>query len=120
MYCGDGNHSPEIRRYRASLAAPAGNETLPSLQASNTILVVAENGCKWRALPKRHGNWHSICIGVYRWASAGVLQRLFEERQRERLFCRLKGSRRNFLRCDGLGLMFIDVIHFASVVVSLR
>lgn len=24
----------------------------------NAVLYVAENGCKWRALPPRLGNWH--------------------------------------------------------------
>jgi transposase len=26
----------------------------------NAILYVAESGCKWAALPKRFGHWHTI------------------------------------------------------------
>jgi transposase len=48
-------------------------------------LYVAENGCKWRALPKRFGNWHTIYTRMNRWAKAGVLDRLFEELQHQQL-----------------------------------
>jgi transposase len=54
-------------------------------QALNAILYVAENGCKWRALPKRFGNWHTIYTRMNRWAKAGVLDRLFEELQHQQL-----------------------------------
>ena len=46
---------------------------------------MAENGCKWRALPKRFGNWHTIYTRMNRWAKAGVLDRLFEELQHQQL-----------------------------------
>ncbi len=42
-------------------------------------------GCKWRALPKRFGNWHTIYTRMNRWAKAGVLDRLFEKLQQEQL-----------------------------------
>src|ERR1700719_2532302 len=62
-----------------------GNVRLSNLQVLNAILYVAENGCKWRALPKRFGNWHTIYTRMNRWAKAGVLDRLFAELQREQL-----------------------------------
>jgi hypothetical protein len=37
-----------------------GNVSLTNLSVLNTILYVAEQGCKWRGLPKRFGNWHTI------------------------------------------------------------
>ena len=37
-----------------------GNVSLNNLQIHNAILYVAEQGCKWRALPKHFGNWHTI------------------------------------------------------------
>jgi transposase len=40
--------------------AQRGNVSLSNLQVVNAILFVAENGCKWRSLPKRFGNWHTI------------------------------------------------------------
>jgi transposase len=37
-----------------------GNFSLSKLSVLNAILYVAEPGCKWRGLPKRFGNWHTI------------------------------------------------------------
>jgi transposase len=43
---------------------------------------VAEHGCKWRGLPKRFGNWHTIYTRMNRWSKSGVLDRVFEQLQR--------------------------------------
>ena len=51
----------------------------------STILYVAANGCKWRALPSHYGPWHSIYTRMSRWAKAGVLDAVFERLQRLRL-----------------------------------
>ena len=51
----------------------------------NAILYVTENGCKWRALPKSYGNWHTVYVRMNRWSKNGVLQRLFEGLQRENI-----------------------------------
>ena len=32
-----------------------------------TMLYIIENGCKWRALPKKYGNWHTIYMKLSRW-----------------------------------------------------
>ena len=37
-----------------------GNVSLSNLQVLNAILYVAEQGCKWRGLPPRFGNWHTV------------------------------------------------------------
>lgn len=58
-----------------------GNLTFSNLQALNAILFVAENGCNWRALPKRFGNWHTNYTRMNRWAKAGVPDRVFERMQ---------------------------------------
>ena len=58
-----------------------GNVTLSNLQVLNAILFVAEQGCKWRGLPKRFGNWHTIYTRMNRWSKSGVLDRVFEELQ---------------------------------------
>ena len=47
----------------------------------NAILYVAEHGCKWRGLPKRFGNWHTIYTRMNRWSKTGVLDRVFEQLQ---------------------------------------
>ncbi|KAB0512857.1 transposase, partial [Xanthomonas cissicola] len=42
------------------LPAQRGNVSMTNLQVVNAILYVAEHGCKWRGLPKRFGNWHTV------------------------------------------------------------
>lgn len=80
----------EITAAQFSLIEPMlpvqrGNVSLSNLEVVNAILYVAEHGCKWRGLPKRFGNWHTIYTRMNRWAKAGVLNRLFEELQRHQL-----------------------------------
>ena len=77
--------SQQFNRIEAFLPVQRGNVSLTNLQVVNAILNVAENGCKWRALPKRFGNWHTIYTRINRWAKAGVLDRLFEELQHQQL-----------------------------------
>ena len=58
-----------------------GNVSLQNLQVLNAILYVAEQGCKWRALPKRFGNWHTVYTRMNRWSKNGALNRVFEALQ---------------------------------------
>ena len=58
-----------------------GNVSVSNLQVLNAILYVAEHGCKWRGLPKRFGNWHTIYTRMSRWAKSGVLDRAFARLQ---------------------------------------
>ena len=37
-----------------------GNVSMDNLSVLNAILFVAENGCKWRKLPAKYGNWHTV------------------------------------------------------------
>jgi len=62
-----------------------GNVSLSNLQVLNAILYVAEQGCKWRGLPKRFGRWHTIYMRMNRWAKNGVLDRIFEQLQLEQI-----------------------------------
>jgi transposase len=62
-----------------------GNVSLANLVVLNAILYVAEHGCKWRGIPKRFGNWHTIYTRMNRWSKAGVLDRVFEELQRHQI-----------------------------------
>ncbi|HEV8688958.1 MAG TPA: IS5 family transposase [Ideonella sp.] len=64
------------------LPTQRGNVSLSNLQVVNAILYVAEHGCKWRGLPKRFGNWHTIYTRMNRWTKSGVLDRMFEELQK--------------------------------------
>jgi transposase len=56
-----------------------------NFQVLNAILYVAENGCKWRALPSHFGKWITIYVRMLRWAKSGVLDRIFERLQREQI-----------------------------------
>ena len=67
------------------LPTQRGNVSLSNLQVPNAILCVAAQGCKWRGLPKRFGNWHAIHTRMSRWAKAGVLDRMFEKLQKAKI-----------------------------------
>ena len=62
-----------------------GNVSMSNLQVVNAMLYVAEHGCKWRGLPKRFGNWHTVYTRMRRWTEAGVMDRMFEALQREQI-----------------------------------
>jgi transposase len=64
------------------LPKQCGNVRLSNLLVVNAILYVAEHGCKWRGLPKRFSNWHTIYTRMNRWTKVGVLDRMLEELQR--------------------------------------
>ena len=51
----------------------------------NAILYVAEQGCQWRGLPARFGNWHTVYTRMNRWSKNGVIDRVFEHLQREQI-----------------------------------
>src|SRR4051812_26821910 len=70
--------SPVLPRQR-------GNVKVTHLQFLNALLYVAEQGCKWRGLPKRFGPWHTIYTRMNRWSKNGVLDQIFERLQREQI-----------------------------------
>ncbi len=72
-------------RIEPSLPRQRGNVSISNLQVLNALLYVAEQGCKWRGLPKRFGNWHTIYTRMNRWSKAGVLDQVFERLQREQI-----------------------------------
>jgi len=67
------------------LPTQRGNVRWSNLTVLNAILYVAEQGCKWRGLPKRFGNWHTIYTRMNRWSKNGVLDLVFEKLQQEQL-----------------------------------
>ena len=58
----------QYRRIQHCLPTQRGNVSLSNLRVLNAILYVAEQGCKWRGLPKRFGNWHTIWTRMNRWS----------------------------------------------------
>jgi transposase len=75
----------QYQRIASSLPRQRGNVKLDNLQLLNALLYVAEHGCKWRGLPKRFGNWHTIYTRMNRWSKSGVLDHVFEQLQREQI-----------------------------------
>ena len=67
------------------LPTQRGNVKISNLDLINAVLYIAENGCKWRALPEKFGNWHTIYTRLKRWAEKGVLERLFIGLQEQNL-----------------------------------
>lgn len=75
----------QYERIADCLPTQRGNVSLTNLQVLNAILYVAEQGCKWRGLPKRFGNWHTIYVRMNRWSKNGVLDRVFAQLQKEQI-----------------------------------
>ena len=75
----------QYARIKDSLPVQRGNVSLTNLQLLNALLYVAEHGCKWRGLPKRFGNWHTIYTRMNRWSKNGTLDRVFEKLQLEQI-----------------------------------
>ena len=73
----------QYERIEKYLPKQRGNVKIDNLQFLNAILYVAENGCKWRALPKEYGKWHTIYMRMNRWSKKGVLDRVFAALQAE-------------------------------------
>ncbi len=51
----------------------------------SSCFTIVENGCKWKALPKKFGNWHTIYMRFNKWAKKGTIQRIFEELQKQNI-----------------------------------
>ena len=75
----------QYARIKDSLPVQGGNVSLSNLQFLNAVLYVAEHGCKWRGLPKRFGNWHTIYTRMNRWSKSGAMDRVFEKLQLEQI-----------------------------------
>jgi transposase len=75
----------QYRRIEACFPRQRGNVGISNLRVMNAILYVAEQGCKWRGLPRRFGNWHTIYTRMNRWAKAGVLDRIFVALQEQQI-----------------------------------
>src|SRR5580704_4371308 len=75
----------QYERIKDALPVERGYVRLSHLQVLNAVLYVAEQGCKWRGLPKRFGRWHTIYTRMNRWSKNGVLDQVFEKLQSEQI-----------------------------------
>ena len=49
------------------------------------MIYVIENGCKWRVLPKKYGNWHTIYIRFSKWSRNGTIAKILEAMKKQKL-----------------------------------
>ena len=73
----------QYERIKDLLPRQRGNVKMSNLDFLNAVLYVAESGCKWRRLPKRFGNWHTVYTRMNRWAKKGLLGQVLAELQRQ-------------------------------------
>src|SRR5271169_7205042 len=64
----------QYEKIKDSLPLQRGNVRLSNMEVLNAILYVAEQGCKWRGLPGRFGNWHTIYVRMNRITAIKVLR----------------------------------------------
>ena len=58
---------------------------IDNLTFLNALFYIIENGCKWRAIPKEFGKWHTIYVRFNRWSKNGVIEHIFESLQTENI-----------------------------------
>lgn len=63
-------------RIQRCLPTQRGDVKISNLDVLNAILCVTQQGCKWRAIPKRFGRWNKVPMRTSRWAKAGVPDRV--------------------------------------------
>ena len=78
-----------------------GVTSIPNLLTLNAILHVTEHGCKWRGVPERFGNWHTVYVRMNRWAKNGIPDRVFT-------------------RYEKLDVIYLGIILFALICDALR
>ncbi len=75
----------QFERIAPYLPQPSGHTKAGQRQVVDALLYLAKEGCSWRALPERFGNWHTIYVRLNRWARQGVLERVLAELQRDQI-----------------------------------
>ena len=63
------------------LPLPRKKPEIEMIDFLNGVLYIIENGCKWRALPKEFGDWHTIYTRLNRWSKNGTLAAVFSALQ---------------------------------------
>jgi len=80
-----GTRPGTVRAHCADAAEAAGLCRPLEPAGAHAILYVAGHGCKWRGLPERFGNGHTVYTRMNRWSKNGVPDRVFGHLQRERM-----------------------------------
>ena len=75
----------QYARIKDCLPRQRGNVSIDNRTLLNALMFVLENGCKWRAVPREFGRWHTIYLRLARWSKAGVIERVFARLQAEQI-----------------------------------
>ena len=81
----DGNHRGPVSSYRAQPSAPTRQGQPLQPASAQRVVVRGRAGVQVAGLPKRFGNGHTIYTRMNRWSKNGVLDRVFEQLQREQI-----------------------------------
>jgi len=65
-----------IDRIQHLLPNQHGNVESDYLSFFQALQSIAENGCQWRALPKKFGNWNTIYYRFRYWIDRGIFDRI--------------------------------------------
>ena len=61
-----------VARIRHLFPNPRGTVKIDYLLFLQALQYMAENGCRWRVLPKEFGNWFTIYRRFRRWIDLGI------------------------------------------------
>ena len=73
----------QYEKLKPYLPKQRGNVKIDNFTLINALLYAAENGGKWRKLPKEYGKWHTIYMRMNRWSKNGVLDRILAALQKD-------------------------------------
>jgi len=68
----------QYQEIKSPLPVQRGQVKLSNRKLLNRIWPVTEQGCQWKSLPSRFGNWQTIYRQMNRRAKTGVLNGRFE------------------------------------------
>jgi transposase len=71
----------QYRKIEHLMPIPRKPAEISNYQFMCALLYIIENGCKWRALPKKYGKWHTIYMKFNRWSKNGTMKKIFEKMQ---------------------------------------
>ena len=71
----------QYKRIRHLLPKPRKKAEIDNLTFFRALQYMAENGCRWRALPEKFGKWDTIYQRFRRWITKGVFDRIEKELQ---------------------------------------
>jgi transposase len=67
----------QYRRIAGLLPVQRGNVTIENRVLLNALIYRRENGCTWRTLPERFGDWHAVYVRLDRRPQNGAPERAY-------------------------------------------